>query len=132
MGVRGHIRMVEEDEGWFSSKKTRIERLDAASELPDEEKAALDELCLPNESIVMEQKNHENFSSAKNSLSEILKVRYEGKLFKRNYGWAGAGLLLFAAGLWLTAASVVAAFSNSAAIFMNSRSETTESRLWRL
>jgi uncharacterized membrane protein YgcG len=57
----------------------------------------------------MEQKNHENFSSAKNSLSEILKVRYEGKLFKRNYGWAGAGLLLFAAGLWLTAASVVAA-----------------------
>ena len=109
MGVRGHVRMVEEDEGWFSSKKTRIERLDAASELPDEEKAALDELCLPNESIVMEQKNHENFSSAKNSLSEILKVRYEGKLFKRNYGWAGAGLLLFAAGLWLTAASVVAA-----------------------
>jgi uncharacterized membrane protein YgcG len=109
MGVRGHIRMVEEDEGWLSSKKTRIERIDAASALPDEEKAALDELCLPNESIVMEQKNHENFSSAKNSLSEILKVRYEGKLFKRNYGWAGAGLLLFAAGLRLTAASVVAA-----------------------
>jgi uncharacterized membrane protein len=38
-----------------------------------------------------------------------LKVRYEGKLFRRNYGWAVAGLLLFLAGVWLTAASVVAA-----------------------
>lgn len=109
MGVHGHIRMVEEDEGWFSSKKTRIERLQATSILPDEEKAALDELCLPGESIVMEQKNHQSFSTAKNSLSEILKVRYEGKLFKRNYGWAAAGLLIFLAGLWLTAASVVVA-----------------------
>ena len=27
MGVRGHIRMVEEDGGWFSGDKTRIERL---------------------------------------------------------------------------------------------------------
>ena len=27
MGVRGHIRMVEEDGGWLSSKKMRIERL---------------------------------------------------------------------------------------------------------
>lgn len=109
MGVRGHIRMVEEDEGWFSSKKTRIERIENESTLPDEEKAALDELCLPGESILMEQKNHTSFSTAKNSLSEILKVRYEGKLFKRNYGWAAAGLLLFLAGLWLTAASVVVA-----------------------
>jgi len=109
MGVRGHLRMVEEDEGWFSSKKTRIERLDASATLPDEEKAALDELCLPGGTIVMEQKNHESFSSAKNSLSEILKVRYEGKLFKRNYGWAAAGLLFFLAGLWITAMSVVVA-----------------------
>jgi uncharacterized membrane protein YgcG len=113
MGVRGHIRMVEEDEGWFSSKKTRIERVAAATELPSEEKAALDELCLPGESILMEQKNHASFSSANNSLSKILKARYDGKLFKRNYGWAAAGLLLFLAGLWLTAASLVVATSGT-------------------
>ena len=109
MGVRGHIRMSEEDEGWFSSKKTRIDRLEASTPLPAEEEAALDELCLPGGLILMEQRNHEKFSSAKSSLSEVLRSRYEGKLFKRNYGWAAAGLLLFLAGLWLTAASVVLA-----------------------
>ena len=31
MGVRGHIRMVEEDGGWLSSDKTRIERLTAGN-----------------------------------------------------------------------------------------------------
>jgi uncharacterized membrane protein len=38
-----------------------------------------------------------------------LKNRYEDKLFKRNYGWAAAGLLLFAAAVWLACAAVVAA-----------------------
>ena len=27
MGVRGHIKLVEEDGGWFSRDKTRLERL---------------------------------------------------------------------------------------------------------
>jgi len=109
MGVRGHIRLVEEEGGWLSGNKTRLERLDNATPLPDEEKAALDCLCMPGESIMMEQKNHSNFSSAKSGLSEVLKVRYEGKLFKRNIGWAAAGLIAFLAVLWLTAAAVVAA-----------------------
>ena len=39
----------------------------------------------------------------------ILKVRYEGKMFKRNYGWAAAGLLLFFAAMWSSAAAVVVA-----------------------
>ena len=109
MGVRGHIRMVEEDRGWLSGKHTRLERLEAPTALPEEEQAALDCLCRPGEEIMMEQKNHENFSAANSALSEILKVRYEGKLFKRNYGWAAGGLLLFLAGLWLCAASVIVA-----------------------
>ena len=109
MGVRGHIRLVEEEGGWFSRDKTRLERLAGGEPLPAAEKAALDRLCLPGESIVMEQKNHQNFSSAKNRLSEILKSQYENRLFKRNYGWAVAGILLFAAALWLACAAVVAA-----------------------
>ena len=28
MGVRGHVKLVEEDGGWFSRNKTRLERLD--------------------------------------------------------------------------------------------------------
>jgi len=113
MGVRGHIRMVEDDGGWFSSKKTRIERTTAATELPAEEEAALDCLCQPGESIVMEQKNHENFIAANNALSAVLKTKFELKLFKRNYGWAAAGLLLFVALFWLTCAAVAAATSGT-------------------
>jgi hypothetical protein len=33
MGVRGHIRLVEEDGGWFSRDKTRIDRLDSQNPL---------------------------------------------------------------------------------------------------
>ena len=108
MGVKGHIRMVEEDGGWLSRKKTRLDRLSSETELPAEEDAALRELCRTGESIVMEQKNHTEFSSAKSSLSTYLKDQYEGKLFKRNYGWAFAGVIIFVAALWTTAASVVA------------------------
>jgi uncharacterized membrane protein YgcG len=114
MGVHGHIRMVEEDGGWFSRKKTRLERLAATAELPPEEDAALRELASTGETIVMEQKNHEKFSSAKKSMDGVLKTAYEGKLFKRNYGWAGAGLILFLGALWLTSAAVVAATDGTA------------------
>ena len=113
MGVRGHVRLVEEDRGWLSGRKMHLERLKASTTLPEEEEAALDCLCRPGEEIMLEQKNHENFSSAKNALSEILKVRYEGKLFKRNYGWAVAGLLLFLATLWMTAGAVDVAIDRS-------------------
>ena len=109
MGVRGHIRMSEEDPGWFSGKKVRIERTASDNVLPDEEQAALRELCTTGESILMEQKNYKTFQSAKKGLEEVLKNRYEGKLFKRNLGWAAAGLLLFAALFWLTCAAVAAA-----------------------
>ena len=109
MGVRGHVRLVEEDGGWLSSKKNRLERLNSSGDLPNEEEAALDCLCERGDSILMEQKSHENFSAAKMALSAVLKTEYEGKLFKRNYGWAAAGLLLFGALFWLTCAAVTLA-----------------------
>ena len=108
MGVKGYIRMVEEDGGWLSRKKTRLDRTAGETELPPEEQAALVQLCRSGESIVMEQKNHTEFSSAKSSLGDTLKTQYEGKLFKRNYGWAIAGVIVFLAALWVTAAAVVA------------------------
>lgn len=113
MGVRGQIRMVEEDGGWFARDKMRLERLSASTPLPPEEDAALDALVAPGEQIMMEQKNHEKFSSAKSALDDVLKKSYEGSMFKRNYGWAGAGLLAFVVALWLAASAVVVA-TNSA------------------
>jgi uncharacterized membrane protein YgcG len=109
MGVRGHIRLVEEEGGWFSSDKTRLERLANDSALPADEAAALPALAMPGESIMMEQKNHEKFSSAKKNLDDVLKNQYEGKLFNKNWGWAVAGLLLLGGALWLVSASIVAA-----------------------
>jgi uncharacterized membrane protein YgcG len=106
MGVHGHIKMVEEDRGWLSGKHMRLERLAGKEPLPEEEEAALDCLCRPGEEIMMEQKNHDNFSTAQSALQGILKVRYEGKLFKRNLGWAAAGLFIFIACLWLVCAAV--------------------------
>ncbi len=106
MGVRGHVRLVEEDRGWLSGKHTRLERLAGKEPLPEEEEAALDCLCSPGEEIMMEQKNHDIFSSSQNALQGVLKARYEGKLFKRNIGWAAAGLFLFAACFWLVCAAV--------------------------
>ncbi len=115
MGVRGHIRIVEEDGGWFSRDKKRIERLAATAPLPSEEQMALGSLVQPGESILMEQKNHEKFASAKKRLDENLKSAYEGSLFKRNYGWAIVGVIAFIAAFWLACAAVVAA-DNGAAV----------------
>lgn len=114
MGVRGHIRLSEEDGGFFSRDKTRIERLAGPSPLPPEEEAALRELARTGEQIVMEQKNHAKFSSAKKSLDDTLKDAYEGVMFNRNWGWAGAGLIFFAAAFWLVAAAVVVATDGAA------------------
>ena len=109
MGVRGHIRLVEEERGLLWGKQMRLERLTASEPLSPEEEAALDELCEPGGSIMMVQKNHEEFSAAKNALARVLKTGYEGRLFNRNLGWAGVGVLLFFAAVWVTAAAVVAA-----------------------
>ncbi|MGI8612120.1 MAG: DUF2207 domain-containing protein [Sphingomicrobium sp.] len=109
LGVRGHVRMVEEDGGWLSSDKVRLERLAASGPLPEAEESMLRELASTGEAVVMEQKNHAKFSSAKNALDESFKKLYEGKMFRRNWGWALAGVVIFLAALWLTAAAVVAA-----------------------
>ncbi|MES2137616.1 MAG: DUF2207 domain-containing protein [Pseudomonadota bacterium] len=106
MGVRGHVRLVEEDGGWFSRKTRRIDRLDGGQELPPEEQAALDALCGPGGSIVMEQKNHAHFASARTALSETLQKGPEGRLFNRNLGWAFVGVALFLGALWLAAAAI--------------------------
>ena len=106
MGVRGHIKMVEEEGGWFSKDKTRIDRLINDTTLPHDEDEALSRLAMPGESIMMIQKNYSEFGSAKNALGRVLKEQYEGKLFKRNAGWVVAGLLLFLAALWVTAAAI--------------------------
>ena len=109
--VKGHVRLVEEDGGWFGSDKRRIERFDHGETQPlgSAELAALNALVSPNDSILMEQKNHAYFSRAKKTLSDSFGKAYEDRLFLRNFGWIGAAIVVFVAALWLAAAAVVLA-----------------------
>jgi uncharacterized membrane protein YgcG len=109
MGVRGHVKISEQDGGLLSPDSRTIERLPCATPLPQEEEAALSELASTGEIVAMKQANHEKFSSAANELEEVLKSKYDGKLFKRNLSWAAVGLALFLAALWLAAACVALA-----------------------
>ena len=110
-GVKGHVRLSEEDGGFFglAQDKMRLERMAGAQPLADAEQAMLTQIAMTGESIVMEQKNHEKFSAAKKMLDSNFKKLFEDRMFKRNWGWAATGVALCVAILWLTAAAVVAA-----------------------
>ena len=107
--VKGHVRLVEEDGGWFSGNKRRIERFVYGETQPlgSAELAALNRLVSPNESRLMEQKNHAYFSAAKKTLGDSFAKAFEGKLFLRNYGWIGAAVVILVATIWLVAALIV-------------------------
>jgi uncharacterized membrane protein YgcG len=109
--VKGHVRLVEEDGGWFSGNERRIERIEmpGATPLDAPEQAALNLLVSPNDSLVMEQKNHSTFSASIKALGARFAEAYDGKLFLRNYGWIGAAVVIFVAAFWLAAATVVLA-----------------------
>ena len=109
LGVRGHVRMVEEDGGFLKSDKVRLDRLAAGTPLPSVEQAMLERLAANGESIVLEQKNHARFSAAKKLLSDSFAKGYEGKLFNRNWGWAFAGFALMLSAMWFASAAVAAA-----------------------
>ncbi|MGN6155359.1 MAG: DUF2207 domain-containing protein [Sphingomicrobium sp.] len=109
MGVRGHVRIEEVDGGLLSSDSRTIERLASQTPLPEDEDAALRMLLSPGEIIAIKQENWKKFSDSQSALSDVLKGKYDGKLFKRNYGWAAAGLGIFIAALWFAAAAVALA-----------------------
>ncbi|HEX6218489.1 MAG TPA: hypothetical protein VFZ35_04365, partial [Sphingomicrobium sp.] len=110
-GVKGHVRLSEEDGGFFglAADKMRLERTSGTQPLADAEQSMLTQIAMTGESIVMEKENHEKFSSAKKMLDSSLKRQFEGRMFVRNYGWAATGIAVTIAVLWLTAASVMAA-----------------------
>ena len=109
--VKGHVRLVEEDGGWFGGSDRRIERYSTGEIRPLEaaESAALDALVSRDDSILMDQKNHAYFSRAKKILSDRFGEAYDGKLFLRNLGWMSAAVVAFMAAVWLAAAAVVLA-----------------------
>lgn len=107
LGVRGQVRLAEQDGGWFKKDSTTIYRVASAGTAPSDETMMLNTL-IPSSSgsIVMEQKNHETFAAARKALEQPLKAQFDGTMFKRNLDWAAMGLALVVGGLWLTATAM--------------------------
>lgn len=110
-GVKGHVRLVEEDGGLLSRGKTRIDRM--ANETPKSplggaEMAMLNRLLPANHSLKIEQEHHEKFRDARKALGRHFK-HHVGKSFHRNGGWAAAGILVWILSIWLSSAGVVLA-----------------------
>jgi uncharacterized membrane protein YgcG len=108
LGVDGHIRLTEGEEGFFSRAKTTIEKLEGRTRLPAPEAAMKSSLFAGGrDSLLMDQKNHATFSAANTALEKGLKRLYEGRLFVRNQVWAVRGLGLMVAAMALPAAVMV-------------------------
>jgi hypothetical protein len=108
LGVGGHIRLSEEEGGFFRKDKTTIEKTEGRTPVPAPEAAMLSSLFAGGRaSILMDQKNHATFSAAQKSLETNLKELYEGRLFVRNQSWAVRGMVLMAVALILPAAAIL-------------------------
>lgn len=107
LGVGGHIRLTEEEGGFFRRDKTRIDKTPGGTILAEPEASMMSRLFAGGDSILMEQKNHATFSGAKDALEAGLKRTYEGRLFVRNRIWAVRGLVLMVGALAVPAAIVL-------------------------
>jgi uncharacterized membrane protein YgcG len=107
LGVGGHIRLTEEEGGFFRRDKTRIDRTSGRTVPAEPEASMLSRLFAGGDSILMEQTNHATFSGAKDALEAGLKRNYEGRLFVRNRIWAVRGLVLMVGALAVPAAAVL-------------------------
>jgi uncharacterized membrane protein YgcG len=107
LGVGGHIRLTEEEGGFFRRDKTRIDRTPGRTVPAEPEASMLSRLFAGGDSILMEQTNHATFSGAKDALEAGLKRSYEGRLFVRNRIWAVRGLVLMVGALAVPAAAVL-------------------------
>jgi uncharacterized membrane protein YgcG len=108
LGVGGHIRLSEGEEGFFTRAKTTIEKTEGRTQLPAPEAAMKSSLFAGGrDSLLMDQKYHATFSAAKTALENGLKKLYEGRLFVRNQVWALRGVGIMLTALILPAAILV-------------------------
>ena len=99
LGVRGRLRIREEDGGFLSRRKTWLEESRAGGDpLPPAEEAMHRTLFAGGDSLLMDDKHHVTFRAARSALDERLHAAYKDKLYVTNWRWslAGIGLLVFA------------------------------------
>jgi hypothetical protein len=106
-GVKGKLRLVEGEKGWFSGGTTTIYRTADEHDMPPPERDMLRALFSGGDSIEMDKANHARFGAARDALKERLQEAYLGPLFLRNHGWAWVGVILLLAAI-LFVGSVIA------------------------
>ena len=98
LGVKGNVRLVEEDGGFFGGDKKRIDRAnDDTAGLPAEEAKLFHGLLGLQDSLLLEQENHSTFSSARESAEEALKAQFGDLYYHENYGPSLMGCARFVA-----------------------------------
>jgi len=115
LGVRGKLRMEEEEGGWLKSDKSWLRRQPGAAftDLPAPEAAFAAELFEDGDELLLAQSNYKTFQSAREALNSRLKKAYEDRLFVRNWRWSLGGLAVFAAAIALAAGAVLLAESEA-------------------
>ncbi|HEX8257866.1 MAG TPA: DUF2207 domain-containing protein [Allosphingosinicella sp.] len=105
LGVRGCLRLREEDGGFFSGRKTYIERREGAdtAALPTPEAGMMSALFGGGDSLLMDDKYHATFRAARNALDHALDKAHKGKRFLTNWHWSVGGVLLMAGASAVTA-----------------------------
>lgn len=87
LGVKGHLKIVEEKAG------TRVEKQEGGKRIYDGEEAVKRHLFTKKNSLALVQSNHAQVGGARDALKSNLKRLYDD-LFRNNYGKWGFGLLL--------------------------------------
>jgi uncharacterized membrane protein YgcG len=93
-GVKGRLRLVENEGGLFSSRKTTIEKVEGGGDLPAPEQAMLAALFSARDRVLMDDDNHKIFSAGQKALREGLEKAHKGKLFVENLLWSFAGIIV--------------------------------------
>lgn len=107
-GVRGALRLREQEGGLLSSSKMFIEKTGSSSALPPAEAAMLGKLFAGTDSLLMDDAHHGTFQAARAALEESLKKAHEGVLFVRNTRYSLIGLGVVGLAVLATAAMVAA------------------------
>lgn len=98
-GVRGKLKLIEGEKGWFSGGKTVIRETADGADMQPPERDMLRALFTAGSSIEMDKSNHVIFGAARTALKDGLEEAYLGRLFLRNLGWAWVGLVLMLAAM---------------------------------
>ena len=103
MGVKGKVRLVEEDGGFFKSDTKRIDKVtDDTGGLSQDEAKLFYGLLSGTDSLKLEQENHSIFSTARKGVEDSLKAQFGERFYIQNLGPSMMGcarLAVLAAGL---------------------------------